>query len=169
MDKQWFWQIFEQRASPKSAVPGAAQSHRGPLGRPVVGIHVQFSFVVVLPIRSLDRKCTLCTEPRSTNAKHLQPFCTLWTCRGLKSFRRHRIPSSEYYMCIYIFFSYSFPLWFIIGYCLLFPMLYSRVLFFVYIFCIYWVGHRVHLGFSVVSCVKICMTFVANPVTACTC
>lgn len=30
---------------------------RGPLGRPVVGIHVQLLFVAVLPIRYLDRKC----------------------------------------------------------------------------------------------------------------
>ena len=30
---------------------------RGPLGRPSVGIHVQFSFVEELPIQLLDRKC----------------------------------------------------------------------------------------------------------------
>ena len=81
---------------------GPLSHGRGPLGRPVVGIHVQLSFVAVLPIRYLDCKCSLCTEPRSMNAKRVQPFWTLWTGRGLKSFRRHWISSSEYYVCIYI-------------------------------------------------------------------
>ena len=30
---------------------------RGPLGRPVAGIHIQFSLVEELPIQCLDRKC----------------------------------------------------------------------------------------------------------------
>ena len=102
MAKQWFWQIFEQRASLKSAAPGAAQSRQGSSWEPVVGIHVQLSSVAVLPMWHLDCKCTLCTEPKSTNMKCVQPFWTLWTWRGLKSFRRHRISSSEYYVCVYI-------------------------------------------------------------------
>ena len=92
-----------------------------------------------LPFSTWIASAALCTEPRSTNAKHLQPFWTLWTWRGLRSFRNHRISSSEYlYVSIYSF-SYSFPLWFIIGYWLLFPMLYSRVLLFI---------HSIYIGLA---------------------
>lgn len=47
------------------------------------------------PFSAWIASATFCVEPRSTNAKHLQPFWTRWTWRGLKSFRRHRISSSE--------------------------------------------------------------------------
>lgn len=44
-------------------------SHIGvPLGDLLLGF-TYASFVAVSPIRSLDRKCTLCTEPRSMNVE----------------------------------------------------------------------------------------------------
>ena len=35
-------------------------------------------------------------------------------------------------LCVYIYFSYSFPLWFITGYWIQFPVLYSRTLLFIH-------------------------------------
>ena len=56
----------DHRATLRVERPGTYQkllgplSHiRGPLGRPVIGIHVQFSLVEELPIQCLDRKCHL--------------------------------------------------------------------------------------------------------------
>lgn len=113
MDKQWFQQILEQRPSLKSDVriyfgqhlfrtrhKRDARSSRGRsvssgvlLGDLLLEFTYSFRLWKSFPFSAWIASATFCIEPRSTNAKHLQPFWTLWTWRGLKSFRRHRISS----------------------------------------------------------------------------